>query len=53
MTSAILYLGHLIDQQAAMAKRWLDTHPLGPVIVMLLVWVVCMGMALKERRIDV
>jgi hypothetical protein len=50
MTPAILYLGHLIDQQGAAVRAWLDTRPLGPVIVMLLIGIVCIGFASRERR---
>jgi hypothetical protein len=51
MTSAILYFGYLIDQQAAIAQHWLESRPLGPVIVMLLIGIVCIGFASREQRI--
>ena len=45
----ILHLGQLINDRLVAVQHWLDTRPLGPVILMLLVWIVCMGFASRER----
>ena len=50
MTAAILHLGALIDQQAAVVRGWIDGRPLGPVVVMLLVFCVCIGFASREGQ---